>query len=437
MDVIFEVVQSFMCVIEVYLMFDFYMAFFSLKGRFQNKYGRAVIVLLTAACVRMVNSLDSSMINIVAMQIIYISLLFGLFYGNVLKKISCYLVGTAIMIGSELLWVILMAVPSDFSMEHIKNTKISVYMSLLGAKIIAFILFNIAKRRAKESYNKMEIKNFLLYSIVPLATLGIMVSLAYLDIDFDSIRFVQFLLILCSILSVIGDILNFYVFDRFSASIEKLRRQDVVITKMEMEERRYEQIEAVNQEHARFLHDIRHYMRAIGAMASENHDEEILDILSQLQVKISDAEIEMYCPNRLLNTILNEKKRETAEKGIDFELKIEPDFRIDQVENMDLIVIMGNLLDNAIEAAAKCGEGFVKIYLFSQNNASFSVIKIVNNYVGEIKIKNAKIQTIKEDKTKHGFGIQNVAASIEKYGGNLQNFYEDNKFTAVVLLPNP
>ena len=316
MDVIFEVVQSFMCVIEVYLMFDFYMAFFSLKGRFQNKYGRAVIVLLTAACVRMVNSLDSSMINIVAMQIIYLSLLFGLFYGNVLKKISCYLVGTAIMIGSELLWVILMAVPSDFSMEHIKNTKISVYMSLLGAKIIAFILFNIAKRRAKESYNKMEIKNFLLYSIVPLATLGIMVSLAYLDIDFDSIRFVQFLLILCSILSVIGDILNFYVFDRFSASIEKLRRQDVVITKMEMEERRYEQIEAVNQEHARFLHDIRHYMRAIGAMASENHDEEILDILSQLQVKISDAEIEMYCPNRLLNTILNEKKRETAEKGV-------------------------------------------------------------------------------------------------------------------------
>ena len=283
----------------------------------------------------------------------------------------------------------------------------------------------------------MEIKNFLLYSIVPLATLGIMVSLAYLDIDFDSIRFVQFLLILCSILSVIGDILIFYVFDRFSASIEKLRRQDVVITKMEMEERRYEQIEAVNQEHARFLHDIRHYMRAIGAMALENHDEEILDILSQLQVKISDAEIEMYCPNRLLNTILNEKKRETAEKGIDFELKIEPDFRIDQVENMDLIVIMGNLLDNAIEAAAKCGEGFVKIYLFSQNNASFSVIKIVNNYVGEIKIKNAKIQTIKEDKTKHGFGIQNVAASIEKYGGNLQNFYEDNKFTAVVLLPNP
>ena len=436
MDVIFEVVQSFMCVIEVYLMFDFYMAFFSLKGRFQNKYGRAVIVLLTAACVRMVNSLDSSMINIVAMQIIYLSLLFGLFYGNVLKKISCYLVGTAIMIGSELLVVIFLSHPSDFSMSQIPNNPITTYMTLLGVKTLAFILFNLVKRIAQNSNKKMDFRDLFLYSIVPISTLGIMVALAYLNIDFDSNRFVQILLLVCNMLLVIGNILIFYVFDRFSASTEKLRQQEVIITKMEMEEKRYEQIEAVNQEHARFLHDIRHYMRAIGAMASENQDEEILNILSELQVKISDAEIEMYCPNRLLNTILNEKKREAVENGIDFELKIEPDFRIDQVENMDLIVIMGNLLDNAIEAASKCGEGFVKIYLFAQNNASFSVIKIVNNYVGEIKIKDAKIQTIKEDKTKHGFGIQNVAATAKKYGGNLQNFYEDNKFTAVVLLPN-
>lgn len=437
MDVIFEIVQSFICVIEVYLMFDFYMAFFSLKGRFQNKYGKAAIVLLTAACVKMVNTLDSSMINIAAMQVIYLSLLFGLFYGNMLKKISCHLVALAIMMGSELLWVIFMSYPSDFSMSHIEDNHSSPMIVLFGLKTLAFILFNLVKRIAQNSNKKMDFRDLSLYSIVPLSTLGIMVALGYLNIDFDSNRFVQILLLVCNMLMVIGNILIFYVFDRFSASTEKLRQQEVIITKMEMEEKRYEQIEAVNQEHARFLHDIRHYMRAIGAMASENQDEEILNILSELQVKISDAGIEMYCPNRLLNTILNEKKREAVQNAIDFELKIEPDFRIDQVENMDLIVIMGNLLDNAIEAASKCGEGFVKIYLFAQNNASFSVIKIVNTYVGEINIKDAKIQTIKEDKAKHGFGIQNVAASIEKYGGNLQNYYEDNKFTSVVLLPNP
>lgn len=436
MDVIFEVVQSFMCVIEVYLMFDFYMAFFSLKGHFQNKYGRAVIVLLTAACVRMVNSLDSSMINIVAMQIIYLSLLFGLFYGQLLKKFFCYLVATAIMIGSEFLWIVLMSHPADFSMSQVEINIHTTIISMLCIRLITFILFNFAKKVPKESGTEIDWKNFLLYSIVPMATLGIMICIAYLDVDFNANHAVQMLLIFCGLTAIIGNILIFHVFDSYMKTSRMLQQKELIITRMEMEEKRYEQIEAVNQEHARFLHDIRHYMRAIGAMASENQDEEILNILSELQVKISDAEIEMYCTNRLLNTILNEKKREAVENGIDFELKIEPDFRIDQVENMDLIVIMGNLLDNAIEAASKCGEGFVKIYLFAQNNASFSVIKIVNNYVGEIKIKDAKIQTIKEDKAKHGFGIQNVAASIEKYGGNLQNYYEDNKFTSVVLLPN-
>ena len=140
---------------------------------------------------------------------------------------------------------------------------------------------------------------------------------------------------------------------------------------MEMEEKRYAQIETVNQEHAGFLHDIRHYLRTIASMANENRDQEILDVLAELQIKVSDAELEIYCPNRLLNTILNEKKKTAKERGIYFKLSVEPDFNIEHIENMDLIVIMGNLLDNAIEAAEKCRNGYLKIFLYA-----FSIYEI-------------------------------------------------------------
>ena len=436
METIFELVQIFLCVLEAYLMFDFFMAFFSLRENLRNKYVKVVIVLITAALVRTVNALDNSMANIIGMQIIYLSLLFGGFVGDFLKKIACYLIALAIMIGSEFLWVVLMAHPADFSMSHIQNNYLSTIFSMLCVRLLSFILFNIAKRSVGESEIKMDWRNFLVYSIVPISTLGIMICLAYLNIDFELNRPIQGILIGFMLTAIVGDILIFYIFDRYLKSIKKLNQQEVLIAKMELEEKHYDQIEAVNQEHAGFLHDIRHYMRIIGEMASERKNGEILNILSELQVRISDAETEMYSPNILLNTILNEKKKVAIEKNIAFKITIEPEFSIDYIKNIDLIVIMGNLLDNAIEAAEKCPNGFVRMYLFTQNIAHFSVVKIVNNYWGDIKTEEGTIVSSKKDKSKHGFGIKNVSATVEKYGGYLQSIYKENTFTSIVILPN-
>lgn len=341
MNILFDLVEIFICVLEAYLMFDFFMAFFPLRRHFQRRYMKVAAVVITAVCVRLVNSLDSSMVNIIAMQIIYLSLLFGMFCGNVFKKIFCYLVALAIMMGSEFLWIVIMALPADFSLGEIPEGQVTIYMTLLGVKSLAIILFNIVKRVTRNTSNKMDINNFLLYSVVPIATLGIIVALAYFNIDFDSARFIQVLLLISSVLVVIGNILIFAVFDRYVDSTEKMRNQEVLITRMEMEEKHYGQIEAVNQEHAAFIHDIRHYMRTIGELAAESREQEILKLLSELQIRVSDTENKIYCPNRLLNTILNEKKKAADEKCIKMKITIEPEFMVDHLENMDLIIIMG------------------------------------------------------------------------------------------------
>ncbi len=436
MEVVFKLVEVFICILEAYLMFDFYMAFFPLRENLQRKYTKVAAVVTTAVCVRFVNYLNSSTTNIIAMQVIFLSVLFGMFAGNVLKKVFCHLVALAIMMGSELLLMIALAHPSDFSLNQINSDESKLYIILLGIKTLAFILFNIVKRISRKENNKLDLKNFLLYSVLPVGTLGIMLSLANLDIDFDSNRFVQIILITCNMLVVIGNILIFYVFDRFSASAEKLKEQEVLITRMELEEKRYEQIETVNHEHAKFLHDIRHYMSTIGELVAENKAKEILNILSDLRIKVSEAGTKIYSPNNLLNTILNEKKKEADEKSILMKITLEPEFYVDQIENIDLIVIMGNLIDNALEAAHKCKQGYINVYLYTQNTAHFAVIKIVNNFAGEIKERDGNILTNKEDKSRHGLGIQNVCEVAQKYGGYLDISYDGGIFTAIVLLPN-
>ena len=263
-----------------------------------------------------------------------------------------------------------------------------------------------------------------------------MISLARLDIDFASKEWIQPLLLICCVLAIVGNIIIFYIFDRYAQSTWKIQQQEIQITKLGMEKKHYGQLEQVNQEHAAFLHDIRHYMKTIGEMAAEDNNTGIVNILSELQIKVSEAESVQLCQNPLLNTILNEKRKEAEKKNISIQITVEPDCTINQIEDMDLIAIIGNLMDNAIEAAEKCQQGYVKVYLFNHNNSNISIMKIVNNYNSKIEIEEGRLLTSKEDKMKHGFGIQNVHSIVEKYNGYVQNFYDGHEYTVVVVLPN-
>ena len=435
MDITFFLLNILICLMEAFLMVDFYAAFFKLRENVDRSYTKWTVIVCAATLVRLVNCFNSTGINLIAMQIIYLSILLFFFKGSLPKKIFCFLVTDIIMIGVEFLWMVMMSHPSDFYIYQVQENKIREVMGLLGIKGLAFFFFNLLKRLSKKMENRMQVKTLLLYCSVPLATVGIMVSLAYMSYDYAGDRFLQNILMGSSILVIVGNMALFYIFDNYMASQEEIRKQELVIARMEMEEKRYEQIETVNREHAGFLHDIRHHLRTIGGMAAENRTEEILEIVSQLQVTISEAALERFCKDVLLNTIINEKKREAQQYGLEFKLTMEPDFRMDQVEKADVIIMISNLFENAIEAASKCESGYVKSFFFCQNDDHFSIIKIVNNYNGEIFVQDELPVSSKEDKALHGYGIANVMETAKKYGGNFQYSYADGIFTAVVVLP--
>ena len=431
----YRLVQVFVCIFEVYLMFDFFSSFFPLKETLSEKHKRVLIVLGSSACVFIVNALNNSVINITVMQVIYLLILFCAFYGGFFKRIVYYVMATAIMSGSEFIAIVLLSLPSDFSMSDIQKNPISTIYSLLCAKLLSFIFFNVVKRIPKNTSNKMNLKNLMLYIVVPVSMMGIMIAIAYLNIDFASTGIAKVLLVFSSILAIVGSVLTFYVFDRYSSTTERLRQQELMIARMEMEERYYEQVEEMNQRHASLIHDFHHYLKTIGEAAAENHDKDVLGIVSELKIQAADTETVVFCGHRLLNAILNEKRKEAGQKGIAIYITVEPEFMVRQIKDIDLIAVTGNLIDNAMEAASGCAGGYVKIYMYTQNDGSFLVMKIVNNYKDEIRQTDGIFITSKEDKRRHGFGIQNVKQIVTGYGGFLRSIYEKGVFTSLVVLP--
>lgn len=436
MEIVFKLVQIFICVLEAYLIIDFFMAFFKLKMLFDRKYTEMGLILGAAACTRAVNTLNNTTLNMIAAFVVYLVIIVLFFQGKLLRKFLYFITVMIIMVGSEFLVIILLSLQTAFAFDAMQSGQVTLSILTFVVKVLAFVLLSIAKRVAESSDNpRINFKITLLYSIMPVSLIGIMIAIARMNIDFAFLGFTQILLIASCVLALIGSIAIFYFYDRYSQSVWKLQQQEIMITKLEMEEKHYGRIEQVNQEHAAFLHDVRHYMKAIGEMAADNDDKAILQILSELQIKVSNTETEILCPNRLLNAILNEKKKDAERRDISVKIVVEPGFSIDQIADIDLIVIISNLLDNAIEAAEKCPNGHIKISLFQQNENHFSIIKIVNNYAGRIDAREDRLMTDKKDKARHGFGIQNVRDTVAKYGGYLQYFYKDGEFTSVVILP--
>ncbi|WP_408732848.1 GHKL domain-containing protein [Clostridium butyricum] len=98
--------------------------------------------------------------------------------------------------------------------------------------------------------------------------------------------------------------------------------------------------------------------------------------------------------------------------------------------------IMSNLLDNSIESCIKSSNKniLLKIHCF---NKSFIIIKLINSCDKNPILKNNKLISSKQDITYHGYGINNIKKSVNKYSGNMTWKYDElnKEFSTIIIFP--
>ncbi len=143
--------------------------------------------------------------------------------------------------------------------------------------------------------------------------------------------------------------------------------------------------------------------------------------------------------NLMIDSIIDIKKGYALSKGIDMvtELYIPPNMKYD---SLDMVIILGNLLDNAIEACEKLiNKKKPEITLKIQYKMSNIVILVKNTYEGEngqsgSSVDDSLPKTTKTDKKVHGIGMRNAKEIIEKYNGVIEWRTEYGMFIVDVLL---
>ena len=162
-------------------------------------------------------------------------------------------------------------------------------------------------------------------------------------------------------------------------------------------------------------------------------DQKTIDELEKM-ILIYDSNVNTG--NTVLDVILAEKKLLCRDKNIKFSYMVD-DFDFEMISEGDLYALLGNIIDNAIEAVINIEEEKRCITLNIRKLNGFTSIQAMNYYEGTIDFsKDGFPCTKKADKDKHGYGVRSIAVITEKYGGHYMFSVDDNVFRLNITFPD-
>ena len=189
-----------------------------------------------------------------------------------------------------------------------------------------------------------------------------------------------------------------------------------------------------NQEKIRNIrHDFFNHITTLQGLI-EKDKEKALNYISNIHKKIQFNKQYVNTVNQEINSLLNYKINITNNKNIEINHNINITETLN-INPFDLNIIIGNLLDNAIEAVDKLDKNR-KISLTIKLKKGLFKIKVSNPYNGKIKTKKNKILTNKGNKKLHGIGLKNVKNIVNKYDGKINIDYSNNIFDINIVVFN-
>lgn len=266
-------------------------------------------------------------------------------------------------------------------------------------------------------------------TVQPLLTLIIILAFYYVCMQEEISRQGQFLFALICIAGLVTTIfLVLYNMQQLKKEQEYMRMRSEV-TQLEHEKNYYDILNRQNQQLMIYAHDAKNHLAAIQDLSD---DPQIQGYVDRLTGELKRYTQSCHSGNKLMDVILNRYALECEKKGLRFDYDVKV-CNLGDIEDMDLVTILGNLLDNAIEAAEKSLEKTV--YLETSLRNHYQVILIQNSSLPP-KEAHGRLQTTKQDHAMHGFGIKSVAKSLKKYNGDLHWDYDedDHLFTMTVMI---
>ena len=410
----------------------FFEAFLKRKV-YEKKYKNEIVLTMLIVSISIVAAIQKSQ-NIfrVLIIIILIIMAMGMLYaGKFIQIVFCSLGFYGILVAIDIITLITIQYLIPDKSDIILQDPIRTTVLALICKTTLSICVIILNRKFKKEGEFFLISDleWLRFLFFPLLTITSMLFFI-MDKQQDD----KYVLII-SFGLILG---NFLVFYMIKDIVYREKRMQEILVGQERTKNQtamYLQMNEDYKEQRTKIHEFKNHMSCMNGLLELKEYEKATEYVARIN-KTWINEINYILTNHaIVNSVLNQKFKYAKGKGIPIIVKIN-DLEHLKMEDEDIVTLLANLLDNAIEAVDKI-EGrenrikFRMIYKDERLN-----ICVRNPIVDSICEVDGRMITTKKDKRIHGIGMRNIKNVVQKYKGEMIYNCSNNYFTITIIIDN-
>lgn len=310
----------------------------------------------------------------------------------------------------------------------------------VGVVIIQIVLFYLTrfmiKRTKKDSTYSLKWNEWFVLLIIPVISIFTMsfVSLIIINIE-DQLSPMQHIFSILSILGILmTNSLVYVLYVNMQKDHAKQLEYSILQQAFKSQEKSVEETKILYQSVRSIRHDLKQHFQVALTMLHSGKINEAVDYMEKYNDTVLDGiSNKVFCDNDVVNYIINSKSKICSDGHIKIYIYIANE--IPEFSDLDLCVLLGNALDNAIEGVS--GEGSNEIYLELRNVDNFFMISVKNTIINSVLEDNPNLISTKNEKEVHGLGILSMKEVVQKYNGSIEFYESDNKFCCDMLLDIP
>ena len=232
---------------------------------------------------------------------------------------------------------------------------------------------------------------------------------------------------------VLANIGIIYLIQAIQETARKERDAAILQQKIELQGESFAILENDYKSQRKATHEFKRHLQTLDGLIRNHEYETAKAYITRLQNDRSLRVFQIHSHNPVIDTVLNQKYQQALDSDIRMQVQVN-DLHSVEIPSDSLVVLLSNLLDNALEACtAYDGERNIQCKIIYQDSLFVSV----SNTSNPVEIKDGEISTHKLDKRNHGFGIPAIRFTLKQLNAEYVFGYESNIFQFSAEIPNP
>lgn len=199
-------------------------------------------------------------------------------------------------------------------------------------------------------------------------------------------------------------------------------------------EKHFEEVQNMYRQTRAWRHDYHNHIQTMKAHLAMGNLAALEDYFNELDKDLTAVDTVIKTGNIMVDAILNSKLSLAKSRQITVDAKAIVPKEL-PIPELDMSLIIGNLLDNAMEACMKLNniqERFIRVYIDILKGQLY--IYVMNSSAGKLK-RSGKIYLSTKEEAYHGFGLTRIDKVVGKYHGYLERQDEEGVFATEIMLP--